>query len=88
MIVYVGVTNANTERIKAMEIERVEVNAKTCKAMTDQLENLGATVLTEKMDDFLVKKVQTKKGKTLFKAIIHNEQSVFVSYPAGLFDKL
>lgn len=71
-----------------MELERLEVTLKTCKSMTDQLENLGATIVTEKMGDKLVKKAQNKKGKTLFKAIISlDEDTALVSCPKGLFDK-
>lgn len=70
-----------------MEIERVEVTAKTCKNMTDQLEELGAVIVTEKLGDKLVKKAQNKQGKTLFKAIIYDRELVRVSYPKGLFDK-
>ena len=70
-----------------MEIERVEVTAKTCKTMTDQLEKLGAVIVTEKLGDKIVKKAQNKRGKTLFKAIVYDEELVRVSYPKGLFDK-
>ena len=71
-----------------MEIERVEVTLKTCKSMTDQLESLGAHIVTEKLGDQIVKKAQNNKGKTLFKAIVYDNESVLVSYPKGLFDKM
>ena len=71
-----------------MEIERVEVTLKTCKSMTDQLESLGAKIVTESLGDQIVKKAQNSKGKTLFKAIVYDNESVLVSYPKGLFDKM
>lgn len=71
-----------------MDIERVEVTLKTCKSMTDQLESLGAKIVTEKLGDQIVKKAQNNKGKTLFKAIVHSNELVRVSYPKGLFDKM
>ena len=80
-----------------MEIERVEVTLKTCKSMTDQLESLGANIVTEKVGGHIVKKAQNGKGKTLFKALIPDEvllsdavyeELVKVSYPKGLFDKV
>jgi Leu/Phe-tRNA-protein transferase len=71
-----------------MEIERVEVTLKQCKSMTDQLKSLGASIVTEKLEDQIVKKAQNKKGKTLFKAIVYSNESVLVSYAKGLFDKI
>jgi len=71
-----------------MEIERVEVTLKTCKSMTDQLESLGAKIVTESLGDQIVKKAKNSKGKTLFKAIVYDNESVLVSYPKGLFDKM
>ena len=78
-----------------MEIERVEVTLKTLRSMTEQLENLGAKIITERLGDLTIKKAQNNKGKTLFKAIITDrvllsdtieEKLVRVSYPKGLFD--
>ena len=72
-----------------MEIERVEVNLKTCKSMTDQLESLGANIVTERLGGQVVKKAMNDKGKTLFKAIINIEEALArVSYPKGLFDRV
>ena len=89
MVAYVGVTNVNQGRIKTMEIERVEVTLKTCKNMTDQLESLGANIITEKLGGQIVKKALNDKGKTLFKAIINIEEALArVSYPKGLFDRV
>ena len=56
--------------------------------MTDQLESLGANIVTESLGDQIVKKAQNSKGKTLFKAIVYDNESVLVSYPKGLFDKM
>ena len=86
----------NNGWIRVMEIERVVVTLKTCKSMVDQLESLGANIVTESLEANVVKKAQNNKGKTFFKATIPDEvllsddiyeKSVLVSYAKGLFDK-
>ena len=70
-----------------MSVTRETITFKQFKTMLDQLEEYGLTIEKEKLGDQFVTYAKTpKKGKVLFKGIIHDRDTVYASWMEGLFN--